>query len=72
MNKTSKNIHGQSALCIHSIQPTVDSLVGKKKTPESSQKQNLNLPRGVYLHGIYTVFITIYIVFRNISNLEMI
>ena len=43
----------------------------EKKNPESSQKQNLNLPHAVYLHSIYIVFTTIYIVFLNLSNLEM-
>ena len=47
------------------IQPTIDQKYFFK-TPESSKKQNLNLPRsGNYLHSIY-------IALGIISNLEMI
>ena len=38
----------------------------KKKNPESSEKQNLNLLcAGNYLHSFYTVFATIYIAFMS-------
>ena len=47
------------------IQPTTDpKYLKKKKIPEISQKQNLNLLcTGNYLHSIYIIFITIYTAF---------
>ena len=63
------------------IQPTTNQKYSReKKIPESSKKQNLNLPHvGNYLHSVYTVFTTmlylqhsIYVVVGIISNLEMI
>lgn len=52
------------------IQPTKDwRYSGEKKIPESSKKQNLNLlPVCNYLHNIYIVFTTIYIVLGIINN----
>ena len=45
------------------IQPTTDENL-KKKVPEKSKKQNLNLPPiANYSHSIYIVFKTIYIAF---------
>ena len=40
------------------------SKISRKKIPESSKKQNLNLPHsGNYSHSIYLVFTIIYIAF---------
>ena len=48
----------QSALHIHSFNHLwIENIQGKKKIPESSKKQNLNL------HSIYIVFTIIYIAF---------
>ena len=44
-------------------QPTAGRKCSEKKNPESSKKRNLNLPHaGNYLHSIYLVFTTVYIV----------
>ena len=73
----------QLALCIHTFHihefnhRGLKILKKKKKIPESSKEQNLNLPHtGNYLHIIYIVFTTflhnIDIVLGIISNLEVI
>lgn len=71
----------QLALCIHTFHIHEfnhrGSKILKKKIPESSKEQNLNLPHtGNYLHVIYIVFTTflhnIDIVLGIISNLEVI
>lgn len=57
------------------IQPITDQKFKKKKKKfsRSSRKQNLNLLyRDNFLHTIYIVFTTIYIVLGTVSNLEMI
>ena len=56
------------------IQPTTGQKIKKHpEIPESSQKQNLNLPcTGNYLHCIYNYLHSIYIVFGIVSNLDMI
>ena len=61
------------------IQPITDQnyLKKKKKDPESSRKQNLNLPfSSSYLHSIYIILIfttiCIYIVLGIIGKLEMV
>lgn len=42
--------------------------IPEKKIPESSKKQTLTLPRaGNYLHNIYIIFTTIYLVFTLYS-----
>ena len=48
------------------IQPTLDQKYSGKDIPESSKKQNLNMPHtGSYLDSICIVFTTIYIAFRT-------
>ena len=43
------------------IKSTTDQKYLGKTIPESSEKQNLNLPRAInYFHSIYIVFTTIY------------
>ena len=44
----------------------------RKKIPQSSTKQNVNLPCGNYLHSIYNYLHNIYIVLAIISNVELI
>ena len=44
----------------------------KNKIPESSTKQNLNLPFTEHLHCIYNYLQIIYIILGIISNLETI
>ena len=46
------------------IRPTLDRKYWRKKIPESSQKQNLNLPlTSNYLYSIYIVSTTVYTAF---------